>query len=230
MIADTIRLAGATRRYMTHADQPVTALDAVDLTVRPGEFVAIQGPSGSGKTTLLGLLAGIERADAGEVFVLGHDLGRLRPDELARLRRSKMGLVFQSFGLVAALTAGENVALPIALDGVPAEERAARAQARLADVGLGGAAHARIDELSGGERQRVGVARALVSDPELVLADEPTGSLDESNATAILDLLQELATRLGSALVLVTHDPASAARAGRRYALRDGRLAAMETH
>lgn len=228
MTPDVIRMSGATRRYATRAEQPVTALDAVDLTVRTGEFVAIVGPSGSGKTTLLGLLAGIERADSGSVFVLGHDLGRLRADELARLRRSKMGLVFQSFGLIAALSAGDNVALPMALDGGAAETRSSRVAAALDEVGLGGATDARIDELSGGERQRVAVARALVSDPALVLADEPTGSLDESNAGVVLDLLQQLTTRRGATLVLVTHDPGSAARAGSRYRLRDGHLARME--
>lgn len=229
MIADTIRLSGATRRYDTHAEQPVMALDDVDLTVHAGEFAAIVGPSGSGKTTLLGLLAGIERADSGSVFVLGHDLGRLHADELARLRRSKMGLVFQSFGLVAALSAGENVALPMALDGAESEIRSTRSRQALGEVGLGGVEDARIDELSGGERQRVAVARALVSDPELVLADEPTGSLDESNAGVVLDLLQQLTTARGATLVLVTHDATSAARADRRYRLRDGHLHPMES-
>jgi putative ABC transport system ATP-binding protein len=215
---------GATRAFEIAGAAPVLAVDGVDLDVEPGEFVSIEGPSGSGKSTLLGLLAGIDRPDAGSVTVLGHDLARLSPMERAHLRRSAMGIVFQAFGLVASLSAGENVALPLALEGVPANVRRARAEAALAKVGLDGFANARIDELSGGERQRVGVARAVVADPALLLADEPAGSLDDENAGEVLDLL-EAASRVGGAsLVLVTHDPRSAARADRRLRLRDGRL------
>ncbi len=200
------------------------AVDGVNLEVGPGEFVAIVGPSGSGKSTLLGLLAGIDRADAGSVSVLGHDLARLSPTERARLRRSTIGVVFQAFGLVSSLTAGENVALPLALDEVPPDERRRRATALLGQVGLEGFEAARIDELSGGERQRVGVARALVAQPSLILADEPAGSLDDENAAQVFGLLQEASRTGGATLLLVTHDSQSAARADRHLQMRDGRL------
>lgn len=221
-----IACRGVTRRYAARGIEPVVAVNSVDLVIDAGAVVAIEGPSGSGKTTLLGLLAGLEAPDAGEILVLGHDLSRLSATERSRLRQRRIGIVFQSFGLIASLAAGENVALPLALAGVPDRERAARARAALEEVGLGSAFAARIDELSGGERQRVGVARALVIDPAIILADEPTGSLDEENAGAVLELLTSAVRRRGSSLVLVTHDPASAARADRHYRMRDGRLTA----
>jgi putative ABC transport system ATP-binding protein len=213
-----------TRRYQRRGLEPVRAVVDLDLDVEAGTFVAIEGPSGSGKTTLLGLLAGLESPDAGSITVLGHDLARLSPAERARLRQRQIGIVFQSFGLIASLRAGENVALPLALAGVAEPERRIRALAVLAEVGLESSFDARIDELSGGERQRVGVARALVTEPALILADEPTGSLDEANGLDVLRLLVDAVRRRGSSLVLVTHDPASAAVADHRYQMRDGRL------
>jgi len=219
-----ITCGGVTRRYAQRGVDPVTAVNDVDLVIDEGTFVAIEGPSGSGKTTLLGLLAGLEPPDSGEIIVLGHDLSRLSAAERARLRQRRIGIVFQSFGLIASLRAGENVALPLALAGVRTAEREERARVVLDEVGLGSAFGSRIDELSGGERQRVGVARALVSDPAIILADEPTGSLDEENASGVLQLLTDAVRRRGASLVLVTHDPASAARADRHYRMRDGRL------
>jgi len=224
MMPAVVRCVGATREFAVPGSTPVRAVDGVDLEIEPGEFVAIQGPSGSGKSTLLGLLAGIDRADGGSVTVLGHDLARLSPTERARLRRASMGIVFQAFGLVGSLSAAENVALPLTLERVAPDERRARADAALADVGLEGFGSARIDELSGGERQRVGVARALVAGPSLILADEPAGSLDDENASHVLDLLERASRTKGASLVLVTHDPASAARADRRVRMRDGRF------
>lgn len=221
---DVVRCRAATRSFQRHGLPPVTAVDQVDLVVAAGEFVAIQGPSGSGKTTLLGLIAGIDRADGGQVEVLGHDLARLTPTERARLRRTHLGIVFQSFGLVSALTAGENVAMPLALDGIPSVERGRRAAEALAAVGLADAAELRIDELSGGERQRVGVARALVAEPMLVIADEPAGSLDDATGSIVLDLLRSAARDRGAGVLLVTHDPASGARADRSLRMLDGRL------
>jgi putative ABC transport system ATP-binding protein len=217
---------GVTRRYTGRGIDTVTAVNGVDLVIDEGSFVAVEGPSGSGKTTLLGLLAGLEPPDAGEINVLGHDLARLSAAERARLRQRRIGIVFQSFGLIASLRVGENVALPLALAGVPDRERAVRAQAALEEVGLASAVGARIDELSGGERQRVGVARALVNEPAVIFADEPTGSLDEENASGVLELLVDAVRRRGASLVLVTHDPASAARADRHYRMCDGRLSA----
>lgn len=214
----------ATRRYRQRGLDPVVAVDAVDLAIDAGEFVAVEGPSGSGKTTLLGLLAGLEAPDDGTVTVLGHDLARLTPSERARLRQKRIGIVFQSFGLLPSLSAGGNVALPLGLAGVPEREQRRRAEQALAEVGLASFHDARVDELSGGERQRVGVARAIVIEPAVLLADEPTGSLDEETAAGILALLTDAVRRRGASLVLVTHDPASASRADRRYRMRDGRL------
>ena len=215
-----------TRRYAEAGIDPVVAVNAVDLEIETGNFVSIEGPSGSGKTTLLGLLAGLEPPDEGTVSVLGHDLSRLSGTERARLRQRQIGIIFQSFGLIASLSVLDNVGLPLLLAGVPNVEREGRSLAVLEEVGLETAASARVDELSGGERQRVGVARALSIDPALILADEPTGSLDEENAAGVLSLLRDAVRRRGASLVLVTHDPASAALADRRYLMRDGRLAA----
>jgi putative ABC transport system ATP-binding protein len=215
-----------TRRYARGAIDPVVAVDNVDLVIDEGTFVVVEGPSGSGKTTLLGLLAGLEPPDAGQITVLGHDLSRLSAAERARIRQRRIGIVFQAFGLIPSLRAGENVALPLALAGVPHRERVARAAAALEEVGLTGSFGARIDELSGGERQRVGVARAIVIEPTVILADEPTGSLDEENASGVLRLLTDAVRRRGASLLLVTHDPASAAQADRHYRMRDGRLTA----
>ena len=212
------------RRFDRPDLEPLVAVHRIDLEIAPAEFVSIVGPSGSGKTTLLGLLAGLDAPDAGEIVVLGHDLAGLSPGERARLRQRRIGIVFQSFGLVPSLTAGGNVALPLLFAGVLEEEREARAAEALDKVGLRDALDARIDTLSGGERQRVAVARALVHGPAILLADEPTGSLDDANAGVVLDLLIGAVRDTGCSLVLVTHDPRSAARADRRYRMRDGRL------
>jgi putative ABC transport system ATP-binding protein len=225
-VTAVISCRGVSHRYWRRGLPPVVAVDDVSLDVAAGEFVAVQGPSGSGKTTLLALLAGIESADAGTVQILGHDLSRLSVAERARLRRIRMGIVFQSFGLVHSLSAGENVALPLALDGMSPDDRKVQASAALESVGLGDLYGARIDELSGGQRQRVGVARAIAARPQLVLADEPTGSLDDETAASILELLRRTAATLGASLVLVTHDTVSASQADRRYLMRDGRLSA----
>jgi putative ABC transport system ATP-binding protein len=219
-----ISCRGLTRRFSGDGAAPVVAVDAVDLDVSEGSFVAVLGPSGSGKTTLLGMLAGLEAPDEGSISVLGHDLSRLSARERARMRQRQVGIVFQSFGLIASLTAGENVALPLALAGLSEADRRSRARSALDEVGLGSAIDGRIDELSGGERQRVGVARALVIGPSIILADEPTGMLDEDNARSVLELLLSAVRSRGASLVLVTHDPTSAARADRQYWMRDGRL------
>jgi putative ABC transport system ATP-binding protein len=211
------------RRYGT-GGAAVQAVTGASMTVRRGEVVAIEGPSGSGKTTLLGLLAGLEQADGGTVRVLGHDLAQLSAPERARLRRSRIGIVFQAFGLVPSLDALENVALPLRLAGVPAADARARASQALAGVGLADVASHRVAELSGGERQRVGVARAVVIEPSLILADEPTGNLDERTGRSVVDLLGRHARETGAAVVIVTHDPISASAAQRRYAMADGVL------
>ncbi len=213
-----------TRRFARDGLEPLRAVDAVDLEVQAGEFVSIVGPSGSGKTTLLGLLGGLEPPDEGEIVVLGHDLARLTATERARLRQHRVGIVFQSFGLISSLRVGENVALPLTFAGIPEAERRGRAAAALEEVRLGHVVDARVDELSGGERQRVGVARALVIEPAILLADEPTGSLDDETGDLVLDLLVDAVRHRGCSLVLVTHDLRSAARGDRRWEMHDGRL------
>ena len=223
MSAKVLDCVDVSRTYGS-GDTTVHAVSGASLAVDGSEFVAIEGPSGSGKTTLLGLLAGLELGDSGAVTLLGHDLARLSVAERAHLRRTQVGLVFQSYGLVPSLNVLENVALPLRLAGRPVAEANERAAAALEAVDLAGASAARIDELSGGERQRVGVARAVVIEPAVILADEPTGNLDERHGRAIVQLLGRQARTTGAALVLVTHDRLSAAAADRRYRMTDGRL------
>lgn len=201
---------------------PVVALASVDLEVQPGEFVALVGPSGCGKSTLLNLLSGVDRADEGEVRVAGLELRDAGDAQLVDLRRRVVGIVFQSFHLVPHLTVAENVALPLALAG---RSDPARVRALLEAVGLGQRASHYPGELSGGEQQRTAVARAVVHKPAIVLADEPTGNLDSAAGAAVLQLLDQLRRESGSALLLVTHDAALAARADRVVRLKDGRVA-----
>jgi putative ABC transport system ATP-binding protein len=210
------------------AASPVQALRGVDLTLARGEMVAVMGRSGSGKSTLLHLLAGLDRPTAGTVVVGGVDLASLDEDGQARLRRRRLGMVFQSFHLLDTLTAEENVALPLAIARRPAAKARRRAAEALAAVGLAHRLRHRPDQLSGGEQQRVAVARALVIEPLALLADEPTGNLDSAHGGAILDLLRRLVDERGQALLLVTHDAGHAARADRRLVLRDGRLVEVE--
>jgi len=202
----------------------VTALSNLDIAIAPGELVAVMGPSGCGKSTLLHLLAGIDTPSAGRVLLLGRDLGTLNEEGRAAARRAHMGLLFQAHALLPGLTVAENVALPLALAGVDRRERDARAGDLLTMVGLGGRAHDLPDDLSGGQRQRVALARALANTPAVVLADEPTGSLDSATAASVLDALIGLLRAHGAALVMVTHDPKAAARADRVIRLRDGHI------
>ena len=200
-------------------------LHEVTLGVTAGESVAVMGPSGSGKSTLLGLMAGLERPSAGRLLFRGRELQGLSEDSLARWRRVSVGFVFQGHRLVADLTALENVLLPLELAGVPAPEARDRADEALAALGLADRAGHFPRQLSGGEQQRAAIARAYVHRPELILADEPTGSLDQETADAVLDSFLGLNAARGTALVLVTHDPDVAARLGRRVSLARGRLA-----
>ena len=204
----------------------LTVLDHVDLTIEAGEFVAVLGPSGSGKSTLLGLAAGLDRPSSGEVLLDGEPVHLLSEDALALLRRRKVGFVFQSFQLLPNLTALENVMLPLELLGKRAPEE--RAMELLREVGLEERTHHYPVQLSGGEQQRVAVARAFAPSPSLLLADEPTGTLDSRTGERILAALEGLWTGTGATLVLVTHDPALAARARRQVHLLDGRIARDE--
>jgi ABC-type lipoprotein export system ATPase subunit len=198
-------------------------LDGVSVDVARGELVAVVGPSGSGKSTLLHLLGALDRADAGTIELAGQRIDGTGERGLAALRRRSVGFVFQFFHLVPELTVAENVALPARLPGAPAGARR-RAQALVAAVGLEGVAGRRPHELSGGEQQRAAVARALVLDPPVILADEPTGNLDAAAGATVLTLLREIADE-GRAVLLATHDPAATDRADRVLTLRDGRLA-----
>lgn len=212
-----------THRYAAAAG-PLTVLDELDLTVAPGEHVAIVGPSGSGKSTLLALIGGLERPQSGQVVVAGRDLALLTADELARFRSASVGFVFQHFGLLDALTAVENIELAATLLGRPRAARRQAARELLSHVGLSAQTSQYPSTLSGGERQRVAIARALVNQPGLILADEPTGNLDASTAGAVADLLTSTTESHGTALVIVTHDPVMAARADRILVLSSGRL------
>lgn len=206
----------------------VRALDEVTLTIRPGEFVALVGPSGCGKTTLLNLMAGIDRPTSGEVWLEGERLDCLSDNSLTRLRRSRVGIVYQFFNLLPTLTARENVALPLLLDGLRHDEVKRRVERGLQRIGLTHRAEHWPHELSGGEQQRVAIARAIVAEPRVVLADEPTGNLDSVAGSAVLDLLEELHRDHGQTIVLATHSREAVRRVGRIVPLRDGRLETFE--
>ncbi len=203
---------------------PVTVLDEVSLTVRAGEFLALMGPSGSGKSTLLNLIAGLDTATQGTVKVDGRELRGLSTTALAHWRASHVGLVFQSFNLVPILTAEQNVELPLLLTRVAGKERRRRVAAAIALVGLAQRARHRPRELSGGQEQRVAIARAIVTDPDLLLCDEPTGNLDRKTADEVLDLLGRLNREQGKTIVMVTHDSEAAMHAHTTLHLDKGRL------
>jgi putative ABC transport system ATP-binding protein len=225
-IGPRIELRQLTRK-LPSGERELTILDHVDLSIGAGDFVAVLGPSGSGKSTLLALMAGLDRPTSGEIRIDGAPIQAMSEDELALLRRHKIGFVFQSFQLLANLTARENVLLPIELLGLA--KPFARADELLAAVGLADRGHHYPSQLSGGEQQRVALARAFAARPPILLADEPTGNLDGATGRRVLELLTELRAAEGTTLVLVTHDPAVAALAGRQIHLRDGRIERDET-
>jgi putative ABC transport system ATP-binding protein len=202
----------------------VRALDGVDMVVERGDSMAIMGPSGSGKSTLLGLLGGLDRPTSGTLRFDGRDVTGLSEDELAAVRNRVVGFVFQNFQLLARTSAVANVGLPLVYRGLGRGERRRLATEALASVGLGHRLQHRPSQLSGGEQQRVAIARALVTEPAMLLADEPTGNLDSRSGEEVLELLARLHDERGVAVVVVTHDPGVAARFRRRVTLRDGRL------
>jgi putative ABC transport system ATP-binding protein len=212
-----------TKRFR-QGDQPVTALDGVSMEVPAGQFLAIMGASGSGKSTLLYLMAGLATADGGRVLVNGTDLGQLKDRDLTLFRRRQIGLVFQSFNLIPTLTAEENIALPLMLDRRPKAETDAKVEELLKSLGIARRRHHRPDAMSGGEQQRVAIGRALVTDPAVVLADEPTGNLDSTNSRAVCELLRDLCVIHNKTIVMVTHEPSVAAYASEVAILKDGKL------
>ncbi|MBI1964358.1 MAG: ABC transporter ATP-binding protein [Candidatus Rokubacteria bacterium] len=226
MAPPIIATEGLTKDYRL-GPHTVHALRSVSVTIERGEFVAVMGPSGSGKSTFMNLLGCLDTPTSGRYVLDGEDVAGLSPDALARIRNLKIGFVFQQFNLLARTTALENVELPLLYAGLPARVRRARARDRLAAVGLADRAEHHPSQLSGGQQQRVAIARSLVNDPAVVLADEPTGNLDTRTSVGLLALLQSL-NREGLTIVLVTHEPDIAAYASRVLSFRDGRLRADE--
>ncbi len=217
------KLTGVTKTYQK-GRATVAALQGVDLDIGDGEWLAIQGPTGHGKTTLLQMLGGLDRPTSGEVDFASQDLARLRESKVTRIRATSIGFIFQTFNLVQTLSAQENVETALVPLGISSGERRARAAKALADLGLADRARHLPSELSGGQQQRVAIARALVKEPKVLLADEPTGNLDEGTRDEIIGLLEKLWRERGLTLVLVTHDSSVARRAQRVGVIKDGKL------
>lgn len=216
----TIALRGIKKLYRI-SDQEVAALGGIDLDIRNGEFTALMGPSGSGKSTLMNILGCLDRPSEGSYRLDGREVANLSDDELARTRNQQIGFVFQNFNLLSRISAVDNVALPLVYAGVKAAERKRRSMEVLEMVGLADRANHQPNELSGGQRQRVAIARALVNNPEIIMADEPTGNLDTKSTAEILDVFTRL-HEMGRTVILVTHEPEVAMRANRQLLVRDG--------
>ncbi len=221
-----IQLENVSRHY--GSGKVVHALNNVSLKIARGERVAVMGPSGSGKSTLLNLICGLDEPSSGAVNIDGVNIASLDDDARTRLRREKIGMVFQTFNLLSTLTALENISLPLRLQGVSRRDADQRARAMLERVGLGGRATHRPDELSGGERQRIAIARALIFQPPILLADEPTGNLDSKTGEEILRLLDDLHREFNATILMVTHNEEAAAHCDRVLRLRDGRVVKEE--
>lgn len=218
-----VELSGVSKQYR-RGSETIQVLDHLDLTIPQGDFLALMGPSGSGKTTLLNLLGGIDRPSTGSIHIDGMDIAGLSESELAHWRARHVGFVFQLYHLLPVLSAERNVELPLLLTGLGADERKRRVQAALSLTGIADRARHKPAELSGGQEQRVGIARAIVADPTLLLCDEPTGDLDRKSGDEILELLQVLNREQGKTIIMVTHDPHAAARARRTLYMNKGRL------
>lgn len=209
-------------------EETVRALDGVDFEIQKGEFCAIVGTSGSGKSTLLNMLAGLEKPTKGEVVISGCHLERMNEEQLVSFRRRRVGFIFQAYQLIASMDAEENVALPLSFRGMKKSERTLRARRMLDRVMLGKYRKHFPNQMSGGQQQRVGVARALVSDPEIIFADEPTGNLDSRTSREIMFLMQKVVREQGCTLVMVTHDPQLASWADRIIKVIDGKIVSIE--
>jgi putative ABC transport system ATP-binding protein len=217
-----------TRRYTRDGNLGVDALKGASFTVDRGEFVSIMGPSGSGKSTLLHLIGGLDRPSAGSIRIDGQPIQSFSDNDLSAFRRRRLGFIFQFFNLLPTLSAIENVALPLLLDGKSMSSVSGRAKELLSLMGLDSRMNHRPDQLSGGEMQRVAIARALVTDPLLILADEPTGNLDSKTGTVVLELLARIARERGNSIIMVTHDPRAASYGTRLIQLRDGLIESDE--
>ncbi len=226
-MSEGIQLEGVTKTYRRGGEE-LRVLDGLDLHMDEGHFYALMGPSGSGKTTLLNLVGGLDRPDTGRVVVAGEDVGQLTGDALSEWRARSVGFVFQGFNLVPVLSALENVRLPLTLTPLTRKQQDEHARFALEVVGLADRAGHRPQQLSGGQEQRVAIARAIVTDPRVLLCDEPTGDLDRASADGVLDLLQRLNQEMNKTILMVTHDPAAAARAQRLVHLDKGRLGSIE--
>jgi putative ABC transport system ATP-binding protein len=224
-----VELKNVKKSYRTGSID-VPALRGISLDIAPGEFLAIAGSSGSGKTTLLNIIGGLDRADSGEVFVEGNNLQLLSAGELAHLRLRRLGFVFQAYNLLPVLTALENAEFTLLLQGIPAKQRRERVRKLFSEIGLAGLEDRRPGELSGGQQQRVAVARAMVTEPALILADEPTANLDSVTATALLEVMEQLNRDHGTTFVYATHDPQVMERARRLIRVRDGQIASDVAH
>jgi putative ABC transport system ATP-binding protein len=221
--APLVRLVGLNKGFIK-GKETIIIFDRLDLSIPSGDFAAVMGPSGSGKTTLLNLLGGIDRPDAGEIHVAGDRVDRMSEGELAQFRSANIGFIFQFYNLMPMLTAAQNVELPLLLTKLAKQERCQHVETALKIVNLADRARHYPREMSGGQQQRVAIARAIVSDPKLLLCDEPTGDLDRSTADEILSTLQILNRDLGKTIVMVTHDPAAARHARRTLHLDKGRF------
>lgn len=222
MVRHMIELSGIKKIYQV-GGQEVAALAGIDLTIDAGEFAALMGPSGSGKSTLMNILGCLDRPTSGSYRLDGDEVANLSDDDLAATRNRRIGFVFQNFNLLSRSTAAENVALPLVYAGVGGKERTARAHKILQAVGLADRADHQPNELSGGQRQRVAIARALVNDPQILMADEPTGNLDTKSTREIMEIFEGLHAA-GRTIILVTHEPEIAACASRQLLVRDGQI------
>lgn len=220
----TVLEAKLVKKQYQMGEVTVSALGGVNFIVNKSEFVAIMGPSGSGKSTLLHLLGGLDGVSDGEITLAGQQLSKLNDNEITVMRRRKVGFIFQFYNLLPTLTAEENVGLPLLIDGQSLDKHKEKIDRLINLVGLGDRKTHKPDQLSGGQQQRVAIARAFVNDPEIVLADEPTGNLDSKSGTAILELLRKTCNELGATIVMVTHDPRAASFADRVVFLKDGAL------